>query len=247
MKKTILSITAAAAALAYLPAQAQPMTTAEGVLDNLSLIAVLDFESEYVFRGQKLASESFQPSVEAGLPIASGDAYAGIWSSQAIGGTPYNEINFYGGFALPLDEIFSLDVGGTYYYYPDKGSTPNREKEIYVGGAADVILNPALYVFYNFTLEQLLFEGSVGHSFMLTEFAAIDLGIYLGSANARDANSDQAPGKERNSFWYFGGTADLVYALNEVSAASIGVRYSNLQDGPTKENLWWGATLSFGF
>jgi len=247
MKKTILTITAAAASLALLPAQAQQTTTAQGLLDDLSLTAVLDFESEYVFRGQKLAGESFQPSVEAGLPIGMGDAYAGIWSSQSIDGTPDNEVNFYGGFALPLDEVFSLDVGGTYYYYPDKGATPNREKEIYVGGAADVMLNPSLYVFYNFSLEQLLFEGAIGHSFMLTEFSAFEVGAFVGSGNAKDANSDQAPGKPSNGFWYFGGTADLVYALNEISAASVGVRYSNLQDGPTKENIWWGASLSFGF
>lgn len=245
MKKKLIALLAGAAAIGGLSAQAQQTTG--GILEDLSMSATLDFESEYVFRGTKLAGTSFQPSLEAGLPIAAGDLYVGAWDTQEIDGDTYDEVNFYAGYALPITDVFSIDVGGTYYWFPNDGFNPNREKELYIGASADVMLEPALYVYYNFTFEQLLFEGSIGHTFMLTDFAGLELGGYLGSADAQDANGDQAAGKPDNGYWYFGGSADLVYAINEVASASVGVRYSNLQDGPTDENFWWGASVSFGF
>lgn len=246
ISRKIAIAAACTASFGALDAVAQDSSPAV-LLDEMSLSLTAAFESEYVFRGTELGDESFQPGIEAGVPLAVGDLYAGVWTSQDISGTPSNEIDIYAGYTVSLTDVLALDGGFTYYWYPDEGSTPNREREFYAGISADVPAQPALYLYYNLTYEQILLELNVSHTVALTERSALELYAYAGSANADDANSDQAPGKPQNGYWYWGASADVVYALNETTAASLGARFSALEDGESVENLWWGASISMGF
>lgn len=215
--------------------------------EDLSLSAILSFESEYVFRGQKQGGESFQPSVEAGYPVGPGDLYAGIWASQDISGDPSDEVDFYGGYRLPLTPIFALSAGLTYYWYPDDGSVPSREEEPFVGISADLPLSPSLFAYYNFALEQMLVELSVGDYVRLAGNTFLEGGLVLGLGRAGDSNSDEVPGKSREDFGYYLSYLNLVYDLNEISSVSLGVRYSGRWDDSFSDFLYWGASVSFGF
>ena len=63
------------------------LVCAEGPdLDNLSLSAIVGFESEYVYRGEKRSGAALQPSLEVGHPLGPGDAFAGSVGEPEFGG-----------------------------------------------------------------------------------------------------------------------------------------------------------------
>jgi len=279
MKKTITTLAVAGAATA----------ASADMLSDLSISGTFDFETQYVYRAAKLASQSFQPSVEFGYPVIGGDLYAGVWTNQPIDNadTPFtaanpnfnfvdpvtgtligpvvgkaqaaqaNEIDFYAGYAYPVTDIFTVDVGATYYWYPEAGGgagSINHTTEVYVGVSADVLLSPALYYYYDFDLKQSLIEVSIGYSLDLGEYlgaegVSIDTGAYLGILDTGDTSGGASnppppgvpptfgplnpafPSSFSNGYTYGGVTADLVYAFNDNVSASVGVRWSINNDG----------------
>lgn len=224
-------------------------------ISDLSISGAFAFESEYIFRGVQLGENSLQPSVELGFPVAGGSLYAGIWNSNDIeNGGAANEIDYYFGYAYPVTDIFTVDAGLTIYHYPEAVTTGGglqATQEVYLGVAADVLLSPALYFYYDFELEQIVIEGSVGYSIDLAEYAgidstSIDLGGYLGNVSADDVS--QAPGDQSNGYTYWGLSADLVYGFNDNVAAAVGGRYAgNNDDNGDDSFLWWGTSLSFSY
>ncbi|WP_309397880.1 hypothetical protein [Cerasicoccus maritimus] len=258
MKKAIATIAIAGAATA----------ASADFLSDLSIAGTFDYESQYVFRSAKLAYESFQPSVDFGYSVLGGDAYFGIWTNQPITGLSHagngfaNEIDFYLGYAYPVTDIFTVDAGFTYYWYPETiagSGLPGQTREIFLGGSADVLLSPALYVYYDFDLEQVVVELSIGYSLDLGEYVgaeglSFDTGAYLGFVDTEDGSAGLTTPKVKNGYTYGGITADLVYALNENVSSSIGVRWSVNNDGDSagvnigsESQVWFGATLGFAY
>ncbi|WP_309386521.1 hypothetical protein [Cerasicoccus frondis] len=248
MKKTIATIALAGVATA----------ASADFLSDLSIAGTFDYESEYVFRSSKLAQESFQPSVDFGYSVLGGDLYAGIWTMQPISAGYANEIDFYTGYAYPVTDIFTVDAGFTYYYYPDTGvGGLTRSREVFLGASADVLLSPAVYFYYDVDLEQTVFEFSIGYSLDLGEYASVeglslDTGAYLGFVDTQDVGG--LGGGLHNGYTYGGITLDLVYALNENVSSSIGGRWSINNDGKGagvnvggESKLWFGATLGFAY
>jgi len=228
-------------------------------LADLTLTGTFNLESEYVFRGQKLAQESFQPSLEAGLPLYGGDFYAGVWTNLPIENNAENEIDFYAGFAYPVTDMFTVDVGAIYYWYPSQDNSPldgtvDREREVYVGVSADVILSPAVYGFWDFDQEGWTLEGSVGYTFDLEQAAgvsgaALELGGYLGYTDVDDVSAGQGT-EAGNGYGYVGGSADLTYQVNEATSTGLGVRVAYNNDdipGASDTFFWWGANVTFSY
>ncbi|HYN12522.1 MAG TPA: TorF family putative porin [Burkholderiales bacterium] len=128
MRKTILSLSVAAALAAPLTAAAQA-TPAPAVTGNMTLA------SDYRFRGLTQTFE--EPALQGGFDYAhSSGLYVGNWNSSIsetlFFGSPI-EMDFYGGYKRSFGDI-GLDVGLLYYYYP--GSAPKVDNtEIYVGGS----------------------------------------------------------------------------------------------------------------
>ncbi|MFP4353060.1 MAG: TorF family putative porin [Puniceicoccaceae bacterium] len=216
-------------------------------LGNLSLSAMVGFESEYVYRGEKRSGAALQPSLEAGHPLGPGDAFAGVWANQNLGGEPEDEVDFYAGYAVPLSPVFALGAGFTYYWHPDEGAAPDREKETFLGIFADLPLRPSLNGYYNFTFDQAILEVGLAHTFALTDRASLVWSATLGTGRAGDADSDQVPGDPENGFWYGDTSVDWQYAVNEVAAVSLGLRYSGREDGGFRDHLVWGAAVEMGF
>ncbi|MDQ5847403.1 MAG: TorF family putative porin, partial [Pseudomonadota bacterium] len=113
MRKTILSLSVAAALAAPLTAAAQA-TPAPAVTGNASLV------SEYRFRG---IDQTFgKPAFQGGFDYAhSSGIYVGNWNSNVNSGAgfPHSnlEMDFYGGWKKAFGD-FGLDVGAIYYMYP---------------------------------------------------------------------------------------------------------------------------------
>ncbi len=159
--------------------------------DNISITTGIDSVSEYVFRGVSLGGSSIQPYTEVSI----GNFTAGAWYSAGFGAesdVQADEVDFYAGYSVPLDGAISLDLGATYYHYPQSGALLETE-----GGSAgsyefsaavgfkDVALSPAVAAYYDVTLESLTIEGSVGHSIALSKPGwSADLGGTVGHVEA---------------------------------------------------------------
>lgn len=209
-------------------------------VEGLEVDSYFAFESEYSFRGVKLAGPSIQPGVD----ISYMGAYVGIWSSSEIfkdSDSPELEVDYIVGYALDIEDI-TVDVGFTAYTFPGDTDT----YEIYVGatyGGLDFPIEPSLYLFYDFELEDFTIEGSLAYGLDLAEFGlegfGIDFGAYLGYVFADDSDAD---------YLYYQLTADLVFDLNEAAYASVGVRLAgNDGDVDPDTQFWWGAAIGVAF
>lgn len=203
---------------------------------ELSVNTSFGFESEYVFRGVQLATESFQPSID----LAYGDFYASVWSNQPIEDDSANEIDYTAGYLFSVNEGIVADLGAIVYHYPDTMGD-NETLEGYVGFAFNNIpfATPSIYVYHDFDLETVTGEGSLARSFTIDETKAVEVAGYVGYV-------DEEGGTE---YYYYGASADLVYQFSENAAAKLGVRVSENDDnrGPRDNNLWGGFSFSAGF
>ena len=142
MKKSLLAL-AVLAALTPLHSNAQ--TAAAPAAEPASPLAGnLAIVSDYRFRG---ISQSYRlPAVQGGIDYAHESGfYLGNWNSSVSGNQFPNgaslEMDFYGGFKIPLSDAITLDLGGLYYYYPGayynagpRGGKPTMNNfELYVG------------------------------------------------------------------------------------------------------------------
>ena len=111
-------------------------------LGQLTGTGVVAYESQYVYRGKKIANSSIQPTAEIGLTPSSApnlNIYVGAWSNQPVGRrsgvglTPAgpnqsDEIDIWGGIHYDLPSSsdalkFSVDAGDIYYWYPESGGS----------------------------------------------------------------------------------------------------------------------------
>jgi uncharacterized protein (TIGR02001 family) len=265
------TIALAAAALSAGSAQAQ----------DYSLTTSVGWESMYIFRGVELAQENFVASAE----LAVGDFYAGIWTSQPSagatsptivdpvvvdgeledagieGGLIGSEVDFYLGYGIAVSDVVSIDVGATLYYYPETTSGDETTFETYVGAAFDTMLSPALYIYYDWDLENLTIEGSIGYSIEVADNTSVDLGAFIGFVDLDsplettldmgtpdDVSDDELLSED--TYTYIGFLADLVYTINETASTSLGIRYSyNSEDDfeGNSDEFWFGGSIVLGF
>jgi len=220
---------------------------------ELSVSTGLDFTSQYVFRGVSLADDAIQPYVEASY----GSFTVGGWFSTGVGANSVfagDEFDLYAGYSVPLDSSISLDLGATYYHYPQGGDffeTKNGGAGTYEVSASvgfgDVPLAPSVSAYYDLTLEAFTLEGGVGHSVPLGDAQSFDLGLTVGLVDG-------------DGFSYEWGTATAAvsHAFTDDVSAYIGANFAvNSEDvldfdrainGNPKDNmLWLGAGISAGF
>lgn len=221
---------------------------------ELSVSTGVDYVSQYVFRGVSFADDAVQPYAEASY----GNFTVGGWFSTAIGENSADagdEFDLYAGYSVPLDSSISLDLGATYYHFPQGGSFFETD-----GGAAgtyevsaslgfgELPLAPSVTGYYDFTLEAFTLEGSAGHSFSLSESNSLDLGLTVGLVDGTDG------------FSYEWGTASVSvsHGFTDDVSAYIGANYSvnsedfldfaSISEGDPEGDLFWiGTGISAGF
>lgn len=206
-----------------------------------SYSVTLDFPyvSKYVFRGQELSKDAIQPSVE----LAVGDFYAGIWTSQPVVNNSDNEFDFYIGQKLKLNDTWSLDVGGTAYYYPevDRRSGLDRQTyEGYVGVVGNVKgFSPGAYAYYDFTLKALTIQGQLGYSLALSE---------PGASMDFNATFGQVSPDVGDNYMYYSVGVTVPYKLTDKATVYAGVSYNNNDlDGAKGDITVFTVGCSIGF
>ena len=227
MNKTALLV-AAVLAGSSLPAQ-----------ENSSAYSItLDFPyvSEYVFRGISYADDAIQPSIE----LAVGDFYAGVWTSMPITNQFTNEFDFYAGYGLALSDTWALDLGATYYYYPETDSG-DEQFEPFVGLTGEIGggFSSSFYVYYETEFEVFTYQGSLGYSIPLSDAASLDLSGTLGYVD---------PDTGADSYTYYGAGAVVSYALTDSASTYVGANYASHDlDGVEDDHFYVNVGVTIGF
>ena len=234
---------------------------------ELGVSTTVAFESRYVFRGIQFAETSIQPAIN----LSYGNFYGGAWFNLPIGDddlvvTPGGEeLDLFAGYSVAIDDAFTLDVGVTYYTFPDLASgffdlfeedgdgLGANTIEAYIGVTLTGPLSPALYVYHDFNFDTTTLQGAVSHSFPITEKTSFDLGGTLGYVIDDDDGGD---------YLYGAATADISYAISDKGSISFGGRFSgsditggsifdNNQPGPgvtlQSSGFWWGVGFNASF
>lgn len=220
---------------------------------EISVSTGVDFTSQYVFRGVSLADDAVQPYVEASY----GDFTVGGWFSTGIGENSIfagDEFDLYVGYSVPLDSSISLDLGATYYHYPQGGNffqTEDGGAGTYEVSAAvgfgDVPFEPTVAAYYDLTLEAFTVEGGVGHSLAIGDAQSLDLGLTVGLVDGDGFSYEwgTASAAVSHSFTddvsaYFGAN----FAVNSEDALDFD---SAINGDPKGSMFWLGTGISAGF
>lgn len=186
------------------------------------------YESKYVFRGALLSQDSFQGSFD----LAVDDLYLGIWTALPFTDEMDfgNEVDFYGGYTFAAGDSVSIDVGATYFYYPD--ATDSSTLEGFIGAAFEAPLEPSVYLYYDLDLETFTLEGSIGNSWEIADKTEFGVGGSLGWFEPDGGDSG----------YYIMTSADISYAITDDAGVSFGVRWSDLEDADSE--FWFGTSVS---
>ena len=228
---------------------------------DVSVSTGVDYVTEYVFRGVAFAGAAVQPYAE----ISTGNFTVGGWFSTAIGedsAAAGDEFDLYAGYSVPLDSSISLDIGATYYHFPQGGSflsTKDGNSGSYEVSASvgfgEVPFEPSLTAYYDFTFEAFTIEGSAGHSVPIGDAQSFDLGLTVGHVEVKDASYEWATA-----------SAALSHAFSDDVSAYLGANYAlssedsldfktvpslageTIVGGPTESDKFWISTgISAGF
>ena len=231
MKKIILS--AAVLSLGTILAMAEEQKS------NYSVTVDFPYTSKYTFRGQELGKDALQPSIEATVS----DFYFGVWTNQPITKNADNEFDFYAGYKAKLNDAWSVDGGGTIYYYPEMNASSGNKRstfEPYVGINGNIKgVTPGVYVYRDIDLKTTTLQGQVGYSFPMPQ-AGLTLDL---SANLGRVFADH--GAEYN---YVRFDANLPYKLTDKATIYAGAAYTNSDaNGVKKDLLSYTVGLSVAF
>lgn len=276
MKKAITSICAVLAAAFSLQAHDGNFPVDSMLNPSMGYLhasASVGFESQYVFRGEKIDNYSIQPQVELMYPIAGFDITAGAWYNAPLYGSKYgdiSELDLYADAAYKFD-AFTVKAG--YIYYWDTSGVPANAyastMEVYGGVSMDTSsyigynINPSVFYFYDWILKQQTVELSFSYEFPVGELLmgwsrlTLPVGIYGGYVSSGNKNKDG----QGISYFYYGAQADLAYQLTDYCVISGGVRWSQRNGGQdfdyrdlrqypiggAESNIWFGGRISFGF
>ena len=225
MKKTL--VIALAAVLATGAAQAQ-----------YSLSTDMTFATDYVFRGIKLADNTFHPSIE----LSQDNFYGGIWGALPLenrGSNGYSdEWDIYAGYTPQLSDTLSMDIGFTHYRYPALDGADTTEA--FVGVNSDLSgFTPGIYGYYDFDLKTLTIQGNVGTSLPLDAIGtSLDLSGYVGYVKPDKADS----------YAYYGVGVSLPFKLNETATLTIAGNWAtNDIEGADDNFFFLTAGLTMGF
>jgi hypothetical protein len=200
---------------------------------NYDLSASLTATSEATFRGKKQSQEALQSHIRLQQSLPFGAIYGQIWAHMPFSENPTlststnaysktnNEIDFTIGYQMPIglpphgschatEGILTLDIGYTYYDYPQKATyytliTPkgtfglDHSHECFLGIKGNVIGDPQFYGYYDVKRQQCVFQFSLGHQIPVTSLekacpfwdqVIFDMQFYGGYLTARDYLGD---------------------------------------------------------
>lgn len=232
--------------------------------ESISATTTFAVESRYLFRGIQFADTSFQPAATLGYE----GFYGTVWLNLPIGDNPLwttpslLELDIVGGYSTALSDFATIDVGVTYYVFPelaagffdiyeeDGDGLGSNTIEPYVGVAFTAPLSPKIYLFHDVMLDTFTVQGSLAHSFPLGGEWSVDPSGIVGYVIDDGASPD---------YLYGHASLNLTYAFTEEASGYVGVRFggSDIAGGSVFDDLvagtldpvgvWFGAGFTASF
>ena len=110
------------------------------------------------------------------------DLGVGAWYANVADDAGNDELDIYAGLSTSMGDM-SVDLGATYYYYPDPTAGEGTlEFGIGLGTSAGPI-DLSLGLYYDIDLEAAYYEVGAATSFDLTDTMAVDVGGAIGNAD----------------------------------------------------------------
>lgn len=244
-------------------------------LKKFSASVTVGYESSYVFRGIKCSDSSIQPEIALGYALTDAlGVYASVWATSPFESDDSNEIDFNLGATYAIAG-FTFDAGYTHYWYTSSpvGLATN---ELKVGVSydtsailskvssvfADLAITPSAYYYYDLDLHANTIEIAVSASAPVSkwflgedmDFLSVESSLYYGYSTADRFKSSMGWIGGTDSYSYVGASADLVWKINDMCKASIGIRWAANNNNPEGEGnsdneqlLWGGGSISMGF
>ena len=262
MKKmmTALMLAALAASMATVSASADEVTQEEA---NYSVSVNADVMSAYVSKGVVGNDEPvFQPEVYVEAPYGFGfDVWANMnltdakcnWDPETRG--KWSEFDLSIDWTAPIDGPVSLNIGGTYFVYPqaeddvifiatedevveiDGNNPADGGYELFAKVGVDCILQPSLGFYHDCrSTDDWYILAKIGHSFDLTDLLSLGLGATVGFAGEdfadRNYGSDEGAAFSHAQF-----DAKLNYAVTDALDVYAKASFSTLIDSDIRDGI----------
>lgn len=238
MKKTIILCTALLAGGTALTAADATSATSEA---KYAVTVDFPYVTKYVFRGQTIAKDSIQPSVE----VAAGDFYTGVWNNTPLrnehDGNVSKELDFYAGYTPKLTDNLKADLGATYYWYPRVHSPVSSHSFEVFGGLNLAMGNftPGVYVYRDLHLDTWTVQGAVGYSVPLKSAGtSLDFNATIGAVSPDHGEA----------YDYYSVGVTLPVKLSDAVKLNFGLTYTeNDLDHGRDPGLWGTAGIVASF
>ena len=167
------------AVLAFFSALSADKVAAEDIGAEVSV----GYDTDYMFRGVNLGQDLLWSDVNVSTSLSDGlDLGVGAWYANVADDAGNDELDIYAGLSTSMGDM-SVDLGATYYYYPDPvAGEGTLEFGIGLGTSAGPI-DLSLGLYYDIDLEAAYYEVGAATSFDLTDTMAVDVGGAIGNAD----------------------------------------------------------------
>jgi uncharacterized protein (TIGR02001 family) len=232
----ILGLLVAVPTVGLAQAPAAPAPTAA---PSVTISATGAVASQYMFRGMRMSSAAFQPTVE----VAAGDLTLGAWGNFPFDGKKVPdssdpEIDLYGSYTMTIEKNVTFAPGFTTYVFPraptDAGFyrttfEPNVALSVIVD---DVKLTPK--VCYDMVLKGFTYELTAYYALPLKQIGSeLDFtGVYGTYKWKEFANHATPDVKAWGDYWWIG--AAMPFQIDAKSKVTIGIAYSEGTKAYTK-------------
>jgi uncharacterized protein (TIGR02001 family) len=208
---------------------------------TLDVTLTPSYVSTYMFRGQRLSGQAFQPEVDATY----GGLDVGVWSSmpisksQKVEGQSDPEIDPYASYTYNLSEAISIQPGFTWYTYP---TTPTKEGFYKATFEPNLALNYTLYgvkltpeVFYDVILRGLTGQVAATYSVPVKDLAS-SLNFSASGGVFTDYNAvNHTPQNVQQGGKYWSAGVSMPFTVTKNSTLTFGWLYTKGYNGYYKE------------
>ncbi len=156
-----------------------------GLITNAALAssASIGYASDFFYRGEQKALESFQSKVDFDTNVLGLDTLLHACTNQSVD----QGVDSYG-FSAAAGKSFSdglIALYGGFSHYED---VPGEAlSEVFIKANSNIIFNPSVTIYRNVDNELFTYEGGVAHSFDL-KLASLDLDASIGNTEVTESD-----------------------------------------------------------
>jgi len=206
--------------------------TALGLITNAASAssASIGYASDFFYRGEQKALESFQSKVDYDTSALGLDFILHACTNQSVD-TGVDSYGFSAGVGKSFSEGLLSLYGGFNHYEDVPGDALS---EVFVKAGSNILLNPSVTIYRNVSDELFTYEGGLSHSFDLS-FASLNLDGAIGNTEVTESDDRT----------YYSVGAELSRQIG--AGVDLGVSVDLVDSDDIEREFVFGAALSFNF